>query len=203
MSTEFFSLDQICIKHGTDKATTHSVKGHGYAPVYDRHFDHLRQQPIKLIEIGVGGGESIRAWLDYFPAAKVFGVDTVHHTNEWNNPERSPNGRYTFVNGDQSDTTFWRCFEADYGRDWDIVIDDGGHFSGQVVTAYTCLWPLLAPAGLYCIEDLACAYSGIFQTPSMTTHLAFLRALMDDVHEKEGIEWMQFSKELVILKKSG
>lgn len=130
------TLDQIAIEQQTDKATVFTrtyAKPKGYAPHYAAQFDAIRNDPIKLLEIGVGGGESIRTWLEYFPNARVFGVDNVQGTNPWNTVGDKPDLRYTFVTGDQGDTTFWKCFVADYGLNWNVIVDDGSHFSRFVL----------------------------------------------------------------------
>lgn len=198
------TLDQIAIKHGTDKATVHEKSNpHGYAPYYEQVFEQFRWHSIKLLEIGVGGGESIRTWLEYFPQAKVYGVDVVHGTNPWNTVKAETDARYTFVTGDQSCEVFWKCFIADYGKDWAIVVDDGGHTSGQVITTFKSLWPVMAPGGVYCIEDLAVGYGAgsVFATPGFPRHMEFIKSKLDEINLEDEIASMLFSKELAILRK--
>lgn len=200
------SLDQIAIQHGADKGSTHPVKGHNYAAFYEQHFAFYRAAPIKLLEIGVGGGESIQTWLEYFPYAKVFGVDIVQGTNQWNTVGEKPAGeRYHFVYGDQGDPTFLKCFVADYSHpEFEIIIDDGGHFSHQVVNSFLALWPIVARGGLYCVEDIGCAYTPgtVFLTPGSDTHQKLFHDLFDSVHTGGlDVQQMSVTKELVILTK--
>lgn len=188
------TLDEIAIARGTDKATLKSDfpngLGHGYAPHYDLFFTTMRDSPIKLLEIGVGGGESIRLWLDYFPNAKVFGVDKVHDTNPWNKP--GENDRYTFINGDQSCETFWGCFLADYGDAWDVIVDDGSHVSSDIMASFRCLWPSVKSGGLYCIEDLKVA-------PEADQ---WLRDMLGPLHQGQSdVDSIYAARELFILKK--
>lgn len=221
------TLDQIACEYGTDKASVHpTYKGHDYCRHYELPFAWIRDQPIKLLEIGVGGAESIKTWLDYFPNAKVFGVDIVHDTNPWNTPSKKtesvagpvcendtaawdnsngPPSRYTFVTGDQSCETFWACFIADYGKDWDIIVDDGGHSSQQIITTFKMLWPHVKPGGFHCIEDLGCSYSNLeyFCTPGWPNHMEFIRGILDNINRGENeIDRMYFSRELAILRKA-
>jgi hypothetical protein len=196
----------IAVRHGTDKASVHPVKGHGYTWHYEQFFKLWRNDNIKLLEIGVGGGESIRTWLEYFPLAKVIGVDTVQGTNEWNTVGAKPAGdRYHFVYGDQSDPTFLKCFVADYGSPpFEIIIDDGGHFSHQVVNSFLVLWPIVARGGFYCIEDIGCAYTPgtVFLTPGSDTHQKLFHDLFDSIHTGGmDVRQMSVTKELVILTK--
>jgi hypothetical protein len=71
--------------------------GNDYGRHYSEVLEPLRGQPIRLLEIGVGDGKSIRVWLDYFthPNSYIVGVDI-------DNISRSE-GRYTFHQIDQTD----------------------------------------------------------------------------------------------------
>lgn len=189
------TLDEIAGENGTDKSTKPAPNGvaHGYAPIYDVVFTMMRQNPIKLLEIGVGGGESIRTWLEYFPKATVYGVDIVHDTNPFNAPTSHPEGRYFFNIGDQSCPVFWACFVSDYGPQFDIIIDDGSHVSAHIIASFNCLWPHVRPGGLYCIEDLAVA-------PDASAWLRDKKVKIDD--PASDIDCVSFSGELCILKKA-
>ena len=199
------TLDQITIECGADKGSTHPVKGHDYARHYDSAFEAIRQGEIKVVEVGVGSGESIRSWLEYFPNAKVFGVDIVHSTNEWNTVGAKPHPRYTFVTGDQSSEIFWQCFVVDYGSQWDVFVDDGGHSSQQIITTFNMMWPHVAAGGFYGIEDLNCAYSSLpfFCSPGWQNHMDFIKDMLDQINRKQnGIDSLRYANELVILQKS-
>jgi len=198
------TLDQLAIEHGTDKATVFTrtyAKAKGYAPHYEHLLGHLRNEPINLIEIGVGGGESIRMWMDFFPKAHVFGVDIVAKTNIWNT-EGDAIERYTFTEGDQSSYDFWEKFLYVNGTDWSVLVDDGGHFSNQIIMTHTCMWPHIKPGGFYCIEDLACSYSSIFLPEGARNPIEMLKSTVDTVMQSDSIEQIHFSKELAIIQKS-
>lgn len=198
------TLDEIAIRHGTDKATVHPHKGHDYTLHYQTFFEPIRKDAIKFLEIGVGGGESIRTWLEYFPRAKVFGVDNIQGTNPWNTVKSGIHSRYTFVCGDQAHGVFWKCFIADYGSNWDVIMDDGGHFSNQVITSFDSLFPELKSGGLYCIEDLGVAYGpgSVFLIPGWQNHMDFVKNKLDDINLKREIAFIHFSRELAIMKKA-
>lgn len=202
------TFDEICIKNGADKASSHPVKGHGYAPHYDEAFYPFRNEKIKLLEIGVGGGESIKSWLEYFPEAHVYGCDIVSDTNPWNthhkSTESNPEPRYDFLQGDQSSKTHWACYLAFSGRDFTIIVDDGGHFSGQIITTFECLWPAVVPGGFYCIEDLAAGSTPgtVFLTPGYPKHMDWLRDLIERMNlGQTDIAEIHLSPELAIIRK--
>ncbi len=196
-------LDEIFVANGTDKGSKHPVYGHAYAPFYEDFFEPLRFDPLKLLEIGVGGGESIKSWLEYFPSAKVFGVDITEKTNEWNTPGSSPDSRYCFLQGNQEDATMWQCWLANCGTP-DIVIDDGSHENTGIIAAFNALWSALNPSGLYCIEDLGAGYTpgSVHVKPGQPDHRSWLHALADRIITgAEEIDSVTFSHELAILKK--
>jgi hypothetical protein len=197
-------LNTIFKECGADK----SDSGHGYAKHYEKAFGHLRYNKIKLLEIGVGGGESIRGWLEFLPNAHIYGCDVVSGTNSWNThyPIGTPNPepRYDFLQGDQADPTMWACYLAFSGVDFNIVIDDGGHFNDQVITTFGCLWPTIVPGGFYCIEDLAVGSTQgtVFLRPGFPSHMDWLKGLQEKMHLGENdIAEIHLSKELAILRK--
>ncbi len=202
------TLDELAIEHQTDRASVFSRtwgKPHGYASHYDKLFTPLREksEPMKLLEIGSASGEGIRMWLDYFPKGQIYGVDTVSNTCEWNVPGRKE--RFTFIKGDQSCSTFWACFLVDYGRDFDIVIDDGSHFNCDIISTFNHLWPMLNPGGFYAIEDLGVAYGGdpYFQKPNFPNHMQWLLNRIDLMNTSGmDIDSIYFSRELAVLRKA-
>lgn len=65
------TLDQIGLKTCTDK----NSKFHNYLEFYERYFAPCRQNRFTLIEVGVYEGASIKMWEEYFPNAKIIGLD--------------------------------------------------------------------------------------------------------------------------------
>jgi SAM-dependent methyltransferase len=201
------TLDEIGIDHQTDKASQFSrtyAQPHDYLRHLEKFFAPLRDEMIKMVEIGVGGGESIRMWLEYFAVGRIVGVDNVCDTNQWNTVDPPADRRYRFVHGDQTDETMWRCFKADYGSDFDIAIDDGSHFNDGVIVAFQGLWPLLRSGGLYVVEDIGCSYGAgnIFVKPGWPSHTEWLKGLIDEMHQGRGdIDFVYQAKELAILRK--
>jgi hypothetical protein len=188
------TLDEIAIQFKTDKASAFNrtyAQPHDYCRHLERFFKPLRDKGIRLLEIGVGGGESIQTWLEYFPFAKIYGVDINHSTNPWNTPG-SPIPRYTFIHGDQSNKVFWQSFIKVNGGDWDIVIDDGSHVGEHIITTFYSLFPHVSHGGIYEIEDLGVALGAAAWLRSQSEHVHVGASDIDSIH---------FSKELAILVK--
>lgn len=209
------TLDQIFVKRNCDKGRLPDGVGHGYGKHYEAILEPLRDLPLRLLEIGVGDGKSIKSWLDYFthPHAEIFGVD--------NGPchELDADKRYHFMHGDQTDNSFL-SFLTTKGR-WDVVIDDGSHTSSGIIPTFEALWPFVKSQGFYVIEDLRCSYMSGYQVHGWPGSMYFIRQLLDDINAQtdykpspdsvfayphgtdggRGIEWLKFSEELCVLKK--
>lgn len=141
------SLDAIGVKHGTDKASN----GHGYLGFYARFFEGLRNQRISLLEIGVGTGQSLRMWQEYFPAARIVGVDVDPGTVQYSG------GRISIEVGDQSEITDLTRIARKHGP-FDIVVDDGSHFWNAQITTFQILYAFVRDGGFYALEDLHTSY---------------------------------------------
>jgi hypothetical protein len=142
------TLDQLAAKHGADKCSGQ----HGYARYYQRLWERVRAAPIRLLEIGVLHGASLRMWSDFFPAAEVVGLDS----NE--SCARHAGGRVKIVAGRQEDRSTAERLAADFPLGFDIVIDDGGHVSAAQIASLEMLFPLVRGGGWYVIEDLHAGY---------------------------------------------
>lgn len=138
------SLEELAELHRTDKLE------HGYMPYYQHHFEAYRERPVRLLEIGVGPGGSLRVWRDYFRRGQIVGIDTADKSV-------FESDRVHVYQGDQTDADFLRRVVREMGR-VDIVIDDGSHINEQVLGSFEVLFPLLSNPGWYVIEDLHTSY---------------------------------------------
>jgi hypothetical protein len=141
-------LTALAIRHGTDKWGAHF-----YTPIYHKLLAHLRERPVRLLEIGIGGyhyktvgGASLRMWADYFPHGQIVGIDVFPKT-------LALGPRITTFVGSQDDRSFLDRVTDAHGP-FDIVIDDGSHKPEQVSASFYTLFPRLADGGLYIVEDV-------------------------------------------------
>jgi hypothetical protein len=163
------SLTTIANYHASDKGTLHGrnpwpLPGHNYTSIYETYFSPLREEPVHLLEIGIGvdgpgalgttvfgrnpGGASLKMWRDYFPHGRVYGIDL----NEATFVECE---RITTFIGDQGSRDSLSRIAKEIGRQFDIIIDDGSHASVHQQITLGTLFPHLKPGGLFVIEDLA------------------------------------------------
>jgi glycosyltransferase involved in cell wall biosynthesis len=169
-------LDKIAIKCGTDKSSL----WHNYTRHYFKYFSHLREKKLRILEIGVGKGQSLRMWEEFFPNAEIFGIDTDPSCLEL------VSERTNIFIGDQTDEKFLRSFPKKVGGEFDIIIDDGGHFMDQQITSFRTLFPYLKARGIYVIEDLHTSYLKKYGDGfrKSNTTVEFLKDLIDEVNNR-------------------
>lgn len=144
-----------------------------YYAEYDLNFQEYRNKPIKLLEIGIQKGGSLYMWREYFPNAKIVGVDIDEECKQFEGE-----GIKVYI-GDQENADFLLELERKEGT-FDIVIDDGGHTMKQQITTFKTLFPLLAEGGMYVIEDLHTSYWPEFGGGRTT--ISLLKSMIDEIH---------------------
>lgn len=142
------SLDQIALKFGTDKSSFF----HNYTRLYELYFEGIRYEKLKIFEIGIQDGFSLKTWEEYFPNAEIIGIDIV-------NLKHLEKERVHVEQGDQTDPIFLKKINDKYGP-FDIIIDDGSHHNDDMKASFECLFPMLKDGGLYIVEDLHACYRG-------------------------------------------
>jgi hypothetical protein len=129
-------------RYGCDKGSSK----HRYDRAYEPVLKHLKDAPIRLLEIGVLRGASLSAWMDYFPNAQVIGVDTFQRVS----PKQIEILKHPRVTWWQLDSTEWTpMIDA-----VDIIIDDGDHIQASQRLTFAGYRHLLKPDGVYFIEDV-------------------------------------------------
>lgn len=143
--------------HGTDKDTTHS-----YGPLYEALFAPRRDATRAVLELGVYSGASALVWAEYFPNARVVGADITLARVRFG----ADHPRVRFV---QADATVPAAVAATSAAAaalglagagggapaYDLILDDASHDPAHQVASAELFAPLLAPGGLYVIEDIA------------------------------------------------
>lgn len=134
-------LDTLALKYNTDK----SSDGHWYTRFYEQIFGPMRMRVESVLELGVADGASLRMWADWFPNARIFGLDM--------NPVEGEFGpRVVNVTVDQADEQ--RLLDLFTNEKLEIIIDDASHDQEKTLNSLKYLFPLLQPKGWYVIEDM-------------------------------------------------
>jgi len=145
-SVEAKTLDEIGRGFGTDK----SSQWHSYLKYYDQFFRDIRDEHIRLLEIGVWEGASLRTWDEYFKNAVIVGFDI-------DNKEQYNSEKVVTYKGNQASESDLKEVNSAFGP-FDIILDDGSHMGSHQLFSFEKLFPLLNPGGFYVIEDCLCAY---------------------------------------------
>jgi hypothetical protein len=194
-----------------------------YLPIYEKHFNDLRDKPFTLLEIGIWKGESLLMWAKHFPQATIVGIDLQVPQRDW------PENVHTYQ-CNQTDLTYLsQIAKLHAPSGFDVIIDDASHVGALTCDSINHLFKNhLKYGGLYFIEDWGTGYWSRFSdgqdidTPlslcsdSNAGHgfgmVGLVKRLIDHVGRKDipadyrgealEIESMQIHLGLVALKKS-
>lgn len=158
-------LSIIFDRHNSDKNSNF----HNYCRQYSGVLQHLRNQPISLVEIGVLQGESLKIWREAFPNAKfILGIDINYECKKYEDTNKS-----IFVEiGDVNNPQFMKYIIDKY-RSFDLIIDDASHINSDVIITFENLFPILSNDGLYIIEDTITFKSSEHINPNYPNHLTY------------------------------
>ncbi len=140
-------LKKLADKYGSDKG---ALK-HDYTDIYTELFEPIRNLKLNILEMGVDSGASIRMWLDFFPNAKIMGLDKDE------NPGVDDN-RYVHFYGSQAHSNLYEIVSSNLldifdSLCFDIIIDDCSHETELTIYSYVSLRRMINKNGLYIIED--------------------------------------------------
>lgn len=140
------SLIEFADNSITDKNTVHA-----YLPLYQKLLQKKRYSAKNVLEVGVCHGGSINMWYNFFPNAKIYGVD-INDDNIDKERLIKDDRIHLYLANDAYDPKFVQ--ENFQDIKFDFVIDDGPHSlegQKQFINLYT---PLLADDGILIVEDI-------------------------------------------------
>lgn len=149
-------LGVLGLTNGTDK-----VYQHHYHIYYHDVLQHLRDKFFNMLEVGVAGFNSIDMWKQYFPVAKIYGIDIEKEYMD---------KRITVYRADQSKKEDLEDVIQKMRVKCDFINDDGSHIpEHQLLTFDIFFSDLLNPNGVYIIEDIETSYwkrNGLYGYPT-------------------------------------
>ena len=152
-----------------EKIGENTHKWEHYIPIYERYMAPKKGEAVRLLEIGVQRGGSLKIWQTYFnEKSEIIGVDI--------DPEckRHENDNITVHIGDQSNPDFLK--QLRHKGPFDFIIDDGGHTALQQILTFQLLYDRVTLGGFYIVED---------------THTSFWPQYMD---HPTGMTFMDFAQ---------
>ena len=124
-------------KCGSDKVMGYP-SGHWYGQFYDELFAPFRE-PINILEVGVLGGASLRAWRMAFPDSKITGIDVI----DVSLPKEFG---ITLIKDDIKNVTLTEKY--------DVIIDDSSHDLKESLYEIQHFCKNLTDKGVMVIEDI-------------------------------------------------
>ena len=127
-----------------------------YFEIYQHTFAPIRHKPVRILEIGVHQGSSLKMWRTYFdhPETQVVGIDIEPNCRSNDAPASGIHVRI----GDQTDADFLKQVISEFGK-FDLIIDDGSHVSSHIIASFNHLFADgLKDSGIYLAEDLHTNY---------------------------------------------
>lgn len=149
-------LTELALKYKTDKCP--QIK-HPFTPFYFDILKDKRTSVKKVLEIGIGWkemalrwrpyrtGASLFMWRDFFPGAKIYGVDIEERTMFTSSKIN------TFIY-DQTKKEDLLNLTQKIGTDLDLIIDDGSHKAQDQIFTCLTLMPVVKKGVIYIIEDV-------------------------------------------------
>jgi hypothetical protein len=137
--------------NGTDKVNEyHCFADKNYLDIYSLYFNPLKNVNLKMLEIGIKDGASLRTFRDFFKKGKIIGLDIDPKTSFLEN------GIVTYIGSQASAEVIEQIFKDH--PEIAIVLDDGSHVNELTIKSFRLIFPKLAKGGYYIIEDLVCSY---------------------------------------------
>lgn len=147
----------VFAKHGTDKClTSRSADGRSYAYHYAHFLGDLVDKEFTLLELGVLRGESLHAWHELFPKARIVGADRMTTVRNI-----SGSSWLELCIGEQDDPNFVASLTK--FAPFAVIIDDMSHMWRLSKLCVETLFPFLQKGGYYFIEDTECFTSAGYQ----------------------------------------
>lgn len=139
-------------------------KAPSYLRIYADLLGRRREEPLRVLELGVSSGASLLLWRDFLPNATIVGIDLAEL------PERViGQARIHVLRGSQDDPAVLDQAAMLAGGPFDLIIDDASHIGYLTKRALLYLFPRwLVPGGCYVIEDFGTGF--VLEYPDATPY---------------------------------
>lgn len=148
------SLRDIVDNSRTDKnAGAIGLFGHSYLDLYEKLLNTKKYTSKNVLEIGIDKGGSVKLWYDYFPNAKIYGLDIAHNqsvVDEFKYIDRI----VLYTNVDAYNEAFFTENLLSKDIKFDVLLDDGPHSLDSMKIFINLYSKLLKDDGVLIIEDV-------------------------------------------------
>ena len=131
------------------KRTSSRIKGHGYSIFYQKYFENLKSNNLKILEVGSFHGNASAALYFYFKKSKLFAADIYPDLFRY----RSNRIESFYVNSSDENSIQKNIIDK-FSDNFDIIIEDAGHSLKDQIISLFMLFKKLNSGGLFIIEEL-------------------------------------------------
>jgi SAM-dependent methyltransferase len=169
------TLERLGYLYGSDK----SHDDHKYVDVYETLFNHMVDEPVQLLEVGVSLAQSLQMWHDYFPKGQLVGMDVWFFPkclDRSRQMERLKLYQCDLYNTTETDQIPFK------EESFDIIIEDALHDRISQEIGLEALWKFLKPGGIYVVEDVDALDGGLVFEEEPHLLRNFTRTVMQENH---------------------
>ena len=131
------------------KRTSTKIKGHGYSTFYQKYFENLKSSDLNILEIGSFHGNASAALFFYFKKSKFFAADIFPDLFRYRS-----NRIENFYVDSSNEHSIQKNIIDKFPNNFDIIIEDAGHFLKDQIISLFMLFKKLNSGGLFIIEEL-------------------------------------------------
>jgi len=124
------------------------IEAHGYSSFYEKYFFPKKMKNFNILELGSFYGNAAAAIYFFFKNSKIYSGDIFPDLFRYKS-ERIKNF-YIDSSEEKSINTFVKKQQIEF----DIIIEDAGHFFKDQIISLFILFKTLKPKGLFVIEEL-------------------------------------------------
>jgi len=159
------NISELCVigsNYDTDKSSqrqnvSDSRHCHPYTLFYDGLFRNKKHEKLKMAELGILEGGSLRMWQEYFENTEIYGFEYAdHYINHYKdnfNMDRITLSKIDVTSQQSISQTF-----SELDIQYDIIIEDTTHQFEDQIRVIENTYTYLKPGGLMIIEDVFKSY---------------------------------------------
>jgi predicted O-methyltransferase YrrM len=156
-------LCEIGKKYDTDKSSqrinvTDTRHCHPYTLFYDGLFSNKKDEYLKIAELGILEGSSLRMWQEYFVNSDIYGFE-YYDDLITNFKENFDNERIILSKIDVTDKNSIQTTFKNLNQMYDIIIEDSTHQFEDQIRVIENIYQYLKPGGILIVEDIFKSYN--------------------------------------------
>jgi hypothetical protein len=132
-----------------------------YTNTYSKYMEPLRENPVKLFEIGICDKRfpyaSVKMWLTYFRNIELYSSDNFwgsYLNNKLQDISQLNNIGCNFIYADQGNFCDWDELKQQCPNDFDFFVEDGSHWPNHMAVTLWQAKDMIKTGGYYFMEDL-------------------------------------------------